>query len=198
MRRRVRLTGCRPPGCWPRPGCVTSMRPAASLRSSSSAVEFRLARLERGADLVAHGVDARARGLAFVRRQRAERLQLRGDRALLAEQLDLERFEVGEARAGRDPRPGVCRQVVEAEGRGRVAHRAVCPAQLVQVKKAGALARPGLRRRNLETRGALPCLQLTRRRGGSSWPARPACRTLRCRAPRGPRASCGRSRGRRP
>ena len=30
MRRRARVTGCRPPGCWPRPGCVTSMRPAAS------------------------------------------------------------------------------------------------------------------------------------------------------------------------
>ena len=30
------VTGCRPPGCWPRPGSVTSMRPAASLRSSSA------------------------------------------------------------------------------------------------------------------------------------------------------------------
>jgi hypothetical protein len=76
------------------------------------AVEFRLAGLESGADLVADRVDARARGLAFVRGQGAQRFQLRGDRAFLAEQFDLERLEIHEARARRDPHPGVCRQGV--------------------------------------------------------------------------------------
>src|SRR5688572_4084075 len=37
MRRRVRVTGCRPPTDWPRPGSVTSIAPLASSRSSTAA-----------------------------------------------------------------------------------------------------------------------------------------------------------------
>src|SRR6187551_1475261 len=37
MRSRARVTGCRPPGCSPRPSSVTSTRPAVSLRSISAA-----------------------------------------------------------------------------------------------------------------------------------------------------------------
>src|SRR5688572_19094789 len=36
MRRRVRVTGCRPPTDWPRPGSVTSIAPLASSRSSEA------------------------------------------------------------------------------------------------------------------------------------------------------------------
>ena len=41
MRRRVRVTGCKLPGSWPRPGKVTSIAPAASSARSASSSSVR-------------------------------------------------------------------------------------------------------------------------------------------------------------
>ena len=51
------------------------------------------ARGERCVDAILQPVDQRPLGLALVRRQRAERLQQRGERAALAESCDARRFE---------------------------------------------------------------------------------------------------------
>ena len=45
---------------------------------------------------------------------------------------------------GRHPRPGRRRPGRRGWGRGRVAHRALCPSRLAATEKAGPLARPGL------------------------------------------------------
>ena len=69
------------------------------------------------------------------------------------------------------------------------------PRDSPHAREAGPLARPGLLRaiavRHGAARASINCR-------GSPWPARPACRTPRCRGPRGPRASCDRPRGQRP
>ena len=97
MRRRARLTGMQAAG----------LLAAARLRDVDAArgelplelglLERRLTLGHRRRQLVAHGVDARAGLAALVGRERAQRLEQRGDRALLAEQLDLERLELREA-----------------------------------------------------------------------------------------------------
>src|SRR5207342_638344 len=64
-------------------------------------IEVGLARGQRFADGVARAVDRLARGLALLGGQRAERLELRGDAAALAEQRDPQRLEdVGRTRRG--------------------------------------------------------------------------------------------------
>ena len=56
-------------------------------------------RFERRGDLVPERIDARARSLALGGIERRQRLELRRDGALLAEQLDLELLEVRQAPA---------------------------------------------------------------------------------------------------
>lgn len=80
------------------------------------ALEFKLARFDQGADLVAHRIDACAGFAALVRREPPQRLELRGDRTLLAEELDLERLEVGEARGGGDARAGRVGELLQVGG----------------------------------------------------------------------------------
>ena len=88
------------------------------------AVEFGLARVDGRGEFVAHGVDAGAGGLALVGRERAQGLELRCDGTLLAEELDLERLEVGQGGGRGRARPGVGGQGFESGGRGRIAHAA--------------------------------------------------------------------------
>ena len=84
-----------------RSGSVTSTVSAA--RRASSAASFSAARRSASAacDAVAQAVDERALLLALVRRHGAERLQQRGDGALLAERGDAHGFERGFVGGGR-------------------------------------------------------------------------------------------------
>jgi hypothetical protein len=108
-------------------------------------VELCLACLDQRREFVAHGVDARAGGLAFVGRECAERLQLRRDRAFPAEELDLERLEVHKARARVDARPRVAREVVEPGLCRRFAHRVAVRLRFQETKRPERSRVPALR-----------------------------------------------------
>ena len=71
-------------------------------RRERRALERVAARGERGVDAILQPVDQRALALALVGRQRAERFQERGDRAVLAERRHPHGFERGFVAGGRD------------------------------------------------------------------------------------------------
>ena len=99
MRSRAFVTGCRPPRSSPRPGSVTSMRPAASLRSTSARSSSRRRASMAALHALLRLVDPLAGRGPLGRRQRAERLQLLGERAFLAEPAHAHLIERGEVAA---------------------------------------------------------------------------------------------------
>ena len=78
-----------------RTGSVTSTLSVLSRACERRVLERLAARGERGVDAILEPVDQRPLTLALLRRQRAERLQQRGDRAVLAQRRDARRFERG-------------------------------------------------------------------------------------------------------
>ena len=79
-------------------------------------LERRLPLGHDGRERVPRRVDARTRLAALLGSETPERLEQRGHRALLAEQLDLERLDGGEVRAGGNAAARVGEQLVEIDG----------------------------------------------------------------------------------
>ena len=104
MRRRVRVTGCRLPGSWPRPGSVTSMVPLASSRCQRRLLETDAMHLERGVNRRLGLVDSLTRGRTFGGGERPQALELLGEQPLLSQQAHahlVERAQVAPTRRRR-------------------------------------------------------------------------------------------------
>ena len=90
--------------------------PGRELPLQIGLLERRLSLGHHGREVVSRRIDARTRLASLVRGQPAKRLEQCGDRALLAEQLDLERLDCSEVRTGSDPASRVGEQLVEIDG----------------------------------------------------------------------------------